>query len=89
MQSGSESDKKRMHEKEEKMGFKDGLMAALGDMFNGCPIEDNQEASEIKIIMDMKEIKVDYKTCKVKCEDDKQIEQIIGNVIQQVKNICL
>lgn len=75
--------------RDEPIEFKDGLLAALGDMFKGCSLESIDESNEIKIVMDGKEIRVDYKQGRVKCEDDKQIEQIITNVMQQVKNLCV
>lgn len=75
--------------RDEPLGFKDGLLAALGDMFKGCPIECNEETNEIKIVMDGKEIRIDHRLGRVKCDEDKQVEQIIANVMQQVKNLCV
>lgn len=75
--------------RDEPIEFKEGLLAALGDMFKGCEIEADDEKSEIKIVMDGKEIRVDHRLGQVKCEEDKQVEQIIANVMQQVKNLCV
>jgi hypothetical protein len=84
----SDSPKKK-NEKSDKLSFKEALLAALEDMFNGCAIEEKADSNEITIKMDTKLIKIDHKLSSVKCEDDKQLEHIITNVLNQVKNLSL
>jgi cleavage and polyadenylation specificity factor subunit 3 len=68
----------------EKSKFEDNLLSALKDMFT-CSIEEKEE--EFSLNMDKKTVTINLKNHMVKCEEDKQIEQIISTLVNQLKNL--
>lgn len=73
---------------QQKFDFKESLLSALNDMFDGCFIENRTETNEIAIKMDKKLVTVDLNNSTVNCNDDKQLEQIVTNVFNQIKNLA-
>ena len=68
----------------EKSKFEENLQSALSDMFT-YTLEEKQD--EYLINVDKKLISVSLKNYAVKCEDDKQLEQIVSVMVNQIKNL--
>jgi hypothetical protein len=68
----------------EKNKFEESLLSALKDMFN-CSIEEKD--NELYLSMDKKMVTINLKNNAVKCEEDKQIEQIVSTLVSQLKNL--
>lgn len=68
--------------------FMQNLSTALNDMFDGFSIQENNESNEILINMDSKNIIINKKTLDVKCDQDKQLEHIVINIVNQIKNFA-
>lgn len=68
----------------EKNKFEESLLSALKDMFS-CSIEEKD--NELYLNMDKKMVTINLKTNAVKCEEDKQVEQIVSTLVTQLKNL--
>ena len=68
----------------EKSKFEENLQSALSDMFT-YTLEEKQD--EYLINVDKKVISVSLKNYAVKCEEDKQLEQIVSVMVNQIKNL--
>ncbi len=68
----------------EKNKFEESLLSALRDMFT-CTIEEKEQ--ELSLHMDKKTVTINMKNHLVKCEEDKQIEQIVSTLVSQIKNL--
>lgn len=71
----------------ERPSFKENLLSAFNDMFDGLSIQENENSNEILVQMDNKIVKINTKSLTIKCEEDKQLEQIVSNVVNQIKNL--
>ncbi len=68
----------------EKSKFEENLKSALNDMFT-YTIEQTQD--DYLINVDKKIISVNLNNYSVKCEEDKQLEQIVSVMVSQIKNL--
>lgn len=65
--------------------FKENLLSALDDLFESKSIRD--ESNALFIEMDDKTIKINLEKLNVTCEQDKQLEQIVTNCVNQIANL--
>ena len=68
----------------EKNKFEESLKSALEDMFK-CSIEESD--NELSLSMDKKTVTINLKNHAVSCEEDKQVEQIVTTLVNQLKNL--
>jgi hypothetical protein len=71
---------------EAKLNFEETLLTTLNEMFE-CKSIEYKENNEIKLNIDSKMVEIDLNKLSIKCDEDQNIEQIIGSLIKQTRDL--
>lgn len=71
---------------EKRSSIRENILLALGEMYNKLDVVDEKADEQLVInVEDRRLVSIDLNTFAVNCDDDKQLESLVFNIVNQVK----
>lgn len=70
-----------------KNSFEENLKTALSDIFDQLSLGEDIKKNELYVHIDNKVVTINLSTFATKCDEDKQLEQSVSTVVNQIKNL--